>query len=254
VTTSDKAPVTAEVALADLVSRAERLGVALGGRELAQIESYCQLVLGFNKHTNLVSCDDLPTLLREHIVDAVSLVAPAQAFLATGARRLIDVGSGAGFPALVLAILLEDLQADLVESVGKKCKFLVEAVEALGLANRVRIHTERAEVLAHDKSLREHFQLGTVRAVGTVALVAELVLPFLSCPGLLLAPKSVRQTDYEVKEALSTIGILGGRLEEPLVPPADVLSREGVVIRIRKVSLTPSEYPRHSSKLKQPIA
>lgn len=208
----------------------------------------------YNEHTNLVSNADPAIVVRDHVLDSLSLVPIIRKFGGNEKQMaLVDIGSGAGFPAIVLAIAIDDLQVLLIDSVGKKTRFLKEAAQALGLQDRVDVVTARAEELPRDESFRESFNFATARAVGKLDLVCELTLPFLRRNGYLLAQKSKAQADEELKAATHAISKLGGEVVSTEVLNRDVLQKDFVVTCIRKVNPTPAMFPRPTAQLKQPI-
>lgn len=228
----------------------------------AQLEAV-RILLGelcsYNEHTNLVSCADPLVVVREHILDSLSLIValrekPARADQ-PGALRLIDIGSGAGFPAMILAIFLPDCQVCLVESIAKKTRFLTQLVDSLHLSDRVRVINQRAEELAHDRAMRAAFDLATARAVGKLDMVAELALPFLRQGGWLLAQKSKGQLEEEKARASRALPLLGGELKSIELPDPQALGKERAILIIEKMKETPELYPRSSAKIKRsPLA
>jgi 16S rRNA (guanine527-N7)-methyltransferase len=238
-----------------LSAAADRLGITLSAEQLAQIEKLLTVLAEYNSHTNLVAKADPEIVIRDHVLDSLTVVphVVARSGRSGGLQRLIDIGSGAGFPGFILAIACTDIEVHLVDSVGKKTRFLTEAADALGLSNRVKVHTARAEEMAHDKSLRETFHLATARAVGKLALVAELALPLLAVGGQLLAQKSQDQVGAETEEAQSVIATLGGNLVATESCPKEITSRDVVIVIVEKAKATPPRYPRPSAQLKRPF-
>lgn len=231
----------------DLEQRASLLAVHLSPDSLQLIRNFCLELAAYNQHTNLVSKADAPNLVREHIADSLTLV---NLILERNApRRLVDVGSGAGFPAIVLAFLIPDLHVTFIESVGKKARFLTETCAKLGLVDRTLVLSERAEVIARDKTYRDTFGFATARAVGSLALLSELTLPFLLTGGFLLAQKSQKQAAIEIEEARQIVTALGGVVRETMIPNPVALGKEMAVIEIAKVQPTPPKYPRPTSQL-----
>lgn len=212
------------------------------------------MLKAYNEHTNLVSNADEMVVLHDHILDALALISVIESVSAGLQKRaLVDIGSGAGFPALILALVFEDLSVLLIESVGKKTRFLSETAQALGLTDRVEVRTARAEDLAHQKQYRENFTLATARAVGKLDLVAELTIPFLSVGGYLLAQKSKQQMEGELEPGRQALSKLGGQIEAVQDLDATVLKRDLVVVKAKKIRATESKYPRATAQLKRPL-
>lgn len=243
----------------------------LADEALSALHAYCQALQIYNEHTNLVSNSQLPVLLKEHVLDSLNLLpwmqrklipvtaetaesaadaAPAKA-AAPAEKRLIDIGSGAGFPGLVLAIAAPSLHVTLVDSIGKKCRFLESVCEELNLTKRVRVVCERAEIIGHDKRFRERFDYATARAVGALPIVAELGLPLLKTGGLLLAQRSKKQAVLETPEAEAYASKLGGTLQETIHFDPDMLGREFSLLVLMKIKSTPKLCPRSASKMKK---
>ena len=215
---------------------------------LTELEAY-------NRHTNLVSKGDPDTVMRQHVIDSLSLAPVISRFSPADSSdlRLLDVGTGAGFPALILALVRKDLSVDLIESVGKKTKFLAQTINTLGLADRVNVHNVRAEDLAHDPKFRGQYDFATARAVAKIDLVCELTVPFLKNSGHLLAQKSRQQADEELHSAASAMELLGCKVSAITAPDAVALAKDLVVVVIKKTKPTPARYPRPSAQLKKTL-
>ena len=162
-------------------------------------------------------------------------------------KRVIDVGTGAGFPGLVLAILAPEGRFTLLDSLGKRVDFLQEVCDALGLRNVKCVHA-RAEEFAAEH--RETFDLAVSRAVAALPELCELCLPLVKPGGKFLAMKSV-ESDAELAAAQHAIAILGGAVEavrDYAIPGTDVRHR---LIVVEKVKKTPEKYPRMFAKIKK---
>lgn len=210
---------------------------------------YCRLLQDFNAHTNLVSDAAMPVLLKQHVLDSLMLLSWFH-----GERQrssgLIDIGTGAGFPGIVLAVALPFLKVTLIESINKKCDFLETTISELGLSSRARVICGRAETLSHEKSLREKYDFATARAVGALPVVTELCIPFLRVGGLLLAQRSSRQSMVEQPEANSYAHKLGGSLKEAVDFDADLLGRRLSLLVFEKQRSTPPKYARAAAQMK----
>ena len=163
--------------------------------------------------------------------------------------RVIDVGTGAGFPGLVLKILEPSLSLTLLDSLGKRVKWLETVCRELGLEGVTCLHA-RAEEQALEPGFRDSFDAAVSRAVASLPLLTELCLPYVRPGGTFLAMKSV-ESGQEILSAQGAVKRLGGRLEEPVdydVPGAGVTHR---LVRVRKISNTPKGYPRKWAKIKK---
>jgi 16S rRNA (guanine527-N7)-methyltransferase len=232
--------------------QADALAVELSDQSVSQIEKFISLIASYNEHTNLVADSDAEVLVQNHIVDSLSLI-PLICFGA-GPASLVDIGSGAGFPGMILAMACPQLDVMLVDSIGKKTKFLQMVAEDLSLSERVTVVNERAEVLARNRQLRESFDLATARAVGPIDMVAELALPLLKDGGKLLAQKSQAQLEDEERRAGKSLPKLGAELESVVNLDQTVLGKNLVVMTIKKLKATASCYPRTPAQMrKQPL-
>lgn len=238
-----------------LPARVEALSVQLSPRQLDLLASFCEQLADYNSHTNLVADAGIERVVVDHILDSLALVKllaqfkdskrPDQKFL-----RLIDIGCGAGFPGIVLAIALPYLELTLVDSVGKKIRFLQSFIESAGLDERVRALAQRAEELGHQRQYRAQYDAATARAVGSFDLAAELAFPFLNKGGALFAQKSLAQKEEATAQAERMLAKLGGILTGTTVLDANILGKERIVIVSEKRSETPSFYPRPWAQMK----
>lgn len=243
----------------DLSRLAEKLGVFLSDEQSEQIAKFASLLATFNEHTNLIANSDASVLLVDHILDSLSLIPVFERNKTEGQRdkaeRLIDIGTGAGLPGLVIAIAKPDWQITLIEAVGKKIRFLNQAVEALGLAERVFVRQERAELLAHDKIYRHQFDYVTARAVGGLDLVLELTLPFLRAGGFAILQKSAKQCLEEAKLGATIASKLEAKLVDTIALDAAVLGKDRGVLVFCQTKAAPMPYPRPWQKMsKTPLS
>jgi 16S rRNA (guanine527-N7)-methyltransferase len=165
--------------------------------------------------------------------------------------KVAEIGSGAGFPSIVVKILRDDLSFDLFESVGKKCEFLNVVVDKLSLKN-VHIYNIRAEDAAKDKNFREKYDHATARAVARMNTLCEYCLPFVKVGGSFVAYKSGEVE--EIKEAESAYKILGAKLEKAVPYSLPENYGERLLAVVKKEKMTPLKYPRGQGKeRKQPL-
>lgn len=210
---------------------------------------YAQLLVEQNKVMNLTAITDPEGVARLHFLDSAALLP-----LCGGAagKSLIDVGTGAGFPGLVLKILCPELKLTLLDSLGKRVNWLSQVARELGLKDVTCLHA-RAEEQALVKGYRDSFDLVTARAVADLRLLSELCLPYAKVGGTFLSMKSV-DSGEELDRAAHAIKLLGGRLENIIdcpIPGCDVTHR---VVAIRKMAPTLKGYPRRWAKIqKEPL-
>lgn len=213
---------------------------------LSRFRRYYELLTEWNKVMNLTAIEGEEDSARLHFLDCAALARLTE----LKGKRVIDVGTGAGFPGLVLKILCPEMELTLLDSLDKRVKFLSLVCRELGFAD-VRCLHGRAEELSGE--LRESFDLACSRAVARLNLLSELCLPYVKQGGLFAAMKGPEVTQ-ELREAEKGIRLLGGeteRVAEYPVPGTEV--RHNAVL-IRKIAPTPEKYPRKWSLMKkQPL-
>ncbi len=231
---------------AALAGEAARLGLVLSPEQIAVCERLSNELIERNTFVNLTAITEPADIARKHFLDSFTAFAVRRW---TGRERVVDVGSGAGFPGLALRIALPKIRVTLVESVGKKVRFLEDMCALLGLTD-VEIRNERAEVLARER--RDRYDVGTARAVGTLGQVSEYLLPFLRAGGDAIVWKG--RVDAELPGAQKACAALGGEITS-IVPTAslgvgDMLPGRNLVV-VRKVRATPLRYPRTSAEARR---
>ena len=207
------------------------------------LEAFARLVLEKNRVMNLTAITDEADFARLHLLDSAALLTIAD----LDGRRVVDVGTGAGFPGVPLRILCDGADMTLLDSTGKRVDFLKEACGTLGLTDVDCVHA-RAEELAAKR--RESFDLAVSRAVAGLSVLCELCLPLVRVGGQFLAMKSARSDD-ELDGAMDAVETLGGKLGRVVdyaIPTGEVTHR---VIVIDKVSPTPGRYPRAFGQIKK---
>jgi 16S rRNA (guanine527-N7)-methyltransferase len=234
--------------LEKLASHPALAGLELSSGQWDKLEQFCLFLADYNEKVNLVSNTSAEVLVNRHVLDGLTVAANIhQSKMTSGS--LIDIGSGGGLPAMIVAIACPDLQVTMVDSVGKKVKFLEEASNHLGLTLNRGI-SGRAEELARVKGERESYDLATARAVGTLTLTLELCLPFLKRNGLYLAQKTTSRLDQELVEAKAMMRELECRVEQTKTFENMPGVEESVILLIRKLDRTPHYYPRPWAKIK----
>ena len=211
----------------------------------AQMARYAHLLLEQNKVMNLTAITQPDQVARLHFLDSAALLGCAD----LRGRSLIDVGTGAGFPGLVLKLMEPSLSLTLLDSLDKRLNWLGCVCTDLGLEGVARVHA-RAEEQSLQPGFRDGFDFATARAVADLRVLCELCLPYVKVGGKFLAMKAAGCQE-EVAGAARAIELLGGRLL-PLytyaVPGAEV---ERVVVVVEKISATPKGYPRRWAKLQK---
>ncbi len=231
-----------------LAARAAGLGVQLSSAQVAVCERYATELIERNASVNLTAITDLAGVAAKHFLDSFTAIA-VRAW--TGRERVIDVGSGAGFPGLALRIAMPNVKLTCVESVGKKSRFIEETSSLLGL-NDVEVRNERAETLAHSSDRRAGYDVGTARAVGTLASCAEYLLPFLRIGGDAIVWKG--KIDAELPAARKALAAVGGEIATIVstlqLGVEDLLPGRNLVV-LRKLRASPDRYPRTSAEARR---
>jgi 16S rRNA (guanine527-N7)-methyltransferase len=233
-----------------LVQAAQKLfHIKITGLQVMSLITYEKELLAWNQKFNLTAIRDVESIRTKHFLDSFSCVL---AWKASPPDRLIDVGTGAGFPGIPLKILYPNMELALVESVGKKAAFCEHIVNVLGLEDVEVIHA-RAEDIGQDTNLREEYDWAVARAVANLNVLSEYLIPLVKVGGHMLAQKG-ENAPIEAQSAEKAIEILGGKLEQliPVNLPGVVDDRYLVVVE--KIAATPPNYPRKPGvPAKQPL-
>ncbi len=230
-----------------LQAGAPPLGFTLDKRQLERFQLYYETLVDWNSRINLTSITDYDQVQVRHFLDSLTVGAVLMQELggkapAPSGFRLLDIGTGAGFPGLPLKIVWPQIRLALADSIGKKTAFLTEVVRLLGLTH-TEIITMRAEELGLNKAHRQRYDAVTARAVASLPVLCEYCLPFVKVGGWVLCPKK-GDISLEVKDAKRAAHILGGSepVLHPFVLPGE--AEERFVIAIKKIRPTPPGYPR----------
>jgi 16S rRNA (guanine527-N7)-methyltransferase len=235
-----------------LKSGAAGLGLHLIPEQLEQFEVYYRELVDWNKRVNLTSITDYEEAQVIHFLDSLTVVLGLDSPATGSDLKVIDVGSGAGFPGLPLRIVFPSLRLVLLEATARKVRFLEHIVAKLGLEN-VEIVAGRAEEAAHRDDYREKFDVAVSRAVAPLSVLAELVLPFCAVGGRIIAPKK-GSISSEIDRASKAIAALGGELNEVKEIKLEEFKDSRYLVIINKINKTPDKYPRRPGiPAKRPI-
>lgn len=226
----------------------EAFNISLNEDMLESFIAYYEKLIEWNEKINLTAITEERDVVIKHFIDSLSLIK----YFPDNVKSLIDVGTGAGFPGLPIKIVKKDIYVTLLDSVGKKVRFLDELASELSLTN-VSIIYSRAEDLARDTKHREAYDVGTARAVASFAVLCEYILPFVKPGGFFIAMKG-SDIQNELAEAKKAVSILGGVVEDVYKFTLPYENMERHIILTKKIRQTPSQYPRKSGKpSKDPI-
>ncbi len=234
-----------------LKETAAALGIAVDETAAEKLDIYARLLVEWNEKMNLTAITDPEGIVLKHFVDSLT----ALPLLPKTPFSLIDVGTGAGFPGLPLAILRGDMQLTLLDSLNKRLIFLEEVCRAVGVS-ATRIHA-RAEEGGRRPDLRDKFDVATARAVAGLPVLCELCLPFVKVGGRFLALKGP-DAPREKEEAARAVKTLGGRFGEGVAvtlpnPAAEGGTSERHILVVEKTVATPKKFPRPNAKKASPL-
>lgn len=217
------------------------LGIQMSAWQLNAFERYTQLLLKWNAIHNLTAIREPQQIRSKHFLDSITCVL---AMRGTPVKKLIDIGTGAGFPGLILKIIYPDSQVTLVESVAKKLDFCRMVLDELDLAD-VNLINSRAEDVGQMETHREQYDWAVARAVAVMPVLVEYLLPVVRLGGRMLAMKG-SSAPHETQSAEKAIQLLGGRIRQliPITLPGVVEERYLVVVD--KIAATPPAYPRRA--------
>jgi len=227
--------------------KSKDLGVRFLVEQTEQFFDYMNLLIEWNEKINLTAITDPEEIILKHFIDSITILKEIP-----DNSKIVDVGTGAGFPGIPLSIMNPTLKITLVDSLNKRLIFLQEVINKLGLKNVEIIHA-RAEEFGQNKNYREKFDVSTSRAVANLSTLSEYLIPLVKVGGKVVSMKAA-EAHQEINDAKKAIDILGGSIEkidEFNLPQSDI---GRTVIIIRKNKQTPAKYPRKAgTPSKEPI-
>lgn len=223
--------------------------ILLSDRQLMQFDRFYELLIEWNKVMNLTGITEYEEVVLKHYIDSIIVT---KYFDFSNISRVIDVGTGAGFPGIPLKILLPDVQFDLLDSLNKRINFLNTVIDECDLSGINAVHA-RAEDYARNKENREAYDLCVSRAVSNLATLSEYCLPFVAAGGHFISYKAGNMED-ELKDAQNAIKLLGGKVSEVVnitLPNSDI---ERTFVIIEKIKNTSGKFPRKAGMpAKEPL-
>lgn len=215
------------------------LGIELTDRQIEKFLLYYEMLVEWNGFMNLTAITEYDEVMKKHFIDSLSLI---KAYDLSQEKKVIDIGTGAGFPGLVLKIAFPQLEITLLDSLNKRIQFLDAVIQNLSLTGVETVHG-RAEDFAKPEKLRECFDLAVSRAVSNLSTLSEYCLPFVKQGGYFISYKSEKISE-ETEAAKNAIMLLGGKIRKQVdftLPDSDIYRN---FLLIEKVSATPKKYPR----------
>lgn len=234
----------------DLMSKsAEDVGLQLSKEQYEQFEIYMKLLQEWNEKINLTAIVEDEEIIKKHFIDSMKAFKRDEF---KKANTLIDVGTGAGFPGLPIAIMNGDLSVTLLDSLNKRINFLNTVISQLGLTNVTTIHS-RAEDGARNKDLREKFDIATSRAVANMSVLSEFCLPYVKVGGNFIALKGPA-VDQEIKESMNAIKLLGGEFVNVCEVSIEGTELRHNLVVVKKIKECSKIYPRKAGLItKNPL-
>ena len=236
-----------ELFIEKMQEKSKDLGVRFSVEQIEQFFDYMNLLIEWNEKMNLTAITEPEEIILKHFIDSITILKDIP-----DGSKLVDVGTGAGFPGIPLSIMNPTLKITLVDSLNKRLIFLQEVINKLKLQNVEIVHA-RAEEFGQNKKYRENFDIATSRAVANLSTLSEYLIPLVKVGGKTISMKAANATE-EINEAKKAINTLGGtieKVEEFNLPQSDI---GRTVIIIKKDKQTPIKYPRKpGTPSKEPI-
>ena len=225
----------------EFVEEIKKLGISINEDQLNKIEIYIDFLIKYNEHTNLTRITNREDILLKHFYDSLTIVKYVDI---SNAKRILDIGTGAGFPGMVLKIFYPDIEVTLLDSNNKKIKFLEELSKLLDI--NVNLVNDRAE--SYIKNHREYYDIVVSRAVASLNILLELAIPFVKNNGLFVSMKA--NVDKELEESTNACKVLDVSISSINKFNLVIENSLRTIIVFKKNSITSKKYPRLYSKIK----
>ena len=220
-----------------IIDLSKKINVQLNDEQTTKYFKYMNLLLDWNEKINLTAITEVDDVILKHFIDSMTILK----YIEDGSK-IIDVGTGAGFPGIPIAIMKEDTEINLLDSLNKRINFLKEVCSELKIDNVEAIHG-RAEEMGQNKQHREKYDITISRAVANMTTLVEYLLPFVKVGGICICMKGA-EIDKELEEAKFAIKELGGEIvnQEKFMLPNSDMARN--IVLIKKIKQTSNKYPR----------
>ena len=222
-------------------SEFESVGLTLSREQYEKLSIYAEFIVEYNEKVNLTAITEPMEILRKHFIDSILLTKYVDIPLNS---TLIDVGTGAGFPSVPIKIYCPDIKITLLDSLNKRIDYLKQLCEKIEIDAEF-IHG-RAEDFSKKEEYREKFDFSCARAVANMALLSELCIPFVKKNGCFVAMKGPNE---DISLGANAVTVLGGLIEKEI--EYKLFDEDRKIVLVRKISQTPSKYPRNSSQIKK---
>lgn len=230
----------------EFIIEAKKLGIDISPEKIIKLEKYLEILMDYNEHTNLTAIRTIDGVYLNHFFDSLTIVKNIDL---TKDLKLLDIGSGAGFPGLVLKIVFPNLEVTLLDSNNKKTKFLEKVVKELEL-EKIHIINSRSE--DYIQNYRGYYDVVTARAVAHLRILLELSMPFLKDNGVFIAMKG--NVSEELKESEETMVVLNTEIEKKSSFTLPITNSVRNIINFKKIGTIKDIYPRsYSQIIKKPL-
>ncbi len=226
----------------EFIRALEDLNINISEKQLNNLDKYYKMLIEYNNHTNLTRITEEKEVYLKHFYDSLTLFKVVN----LNEQTLLDIGSGAGFPGLVLKIVFPNLKVTLLDSSNKRIKFLNSIIKELNLKKVLTVHARAEDYILNN---REKFDIVTSRAVANLNMLSELSIPFVKIGGFFIAMKA--EAKEEIKNTKNAIETLGGVIKESIIFELPNENGTRTLIKIEKKYKTSVKYPRKFSEIKK---